>query len=88
MFEELDKNRNEFKNLIFNIVLEKLQKSDLYFNNFQKFLSKNGMNLNLTKSKDLIKNNLNAEFARQLFNEDKFYEIILKNDVMIKKIIE
>ncbi len=88
VFEELDKNRNEFKNLIFNIVLEKLQKSDLYFNNFQKFLSKNGMNLNLTKSKDLIKNNLNAEFARQLFNEDKFHEIILKNDVMIKKIIE
>ncbi len=88
VFEALDKNRNEFKNLVFNKVLEKLQKTDLYFNNFKKFLSNNGMNLDLSKSKGLIKNNLNAEFARQLFNEDKFYEIILKNDVMIKKIIE
>ncbi len=88
VFESLDKNRNEFKNLNFNQVLEKLQKSDLYFNDFLKFLSKNRLTIDLIKSKELIKTNISAEFARQLFNEEKYYEIVLKNDAMIKKIIE
>ena len=88
VFEALDKNRKQFKDLKINQILEKLKKTDTYFNDFQKFLSKSGLNLNLSKNKDLIKNNINAEFARQLFNDDKYYEIALKNDVMVKKVLE
>ena len=88
VFEELDKNRAEFIGLKFNQINENLQKTDLYFNDFQKFLSKKGLNLNLLKNKNLIKTNINAEFSRQLFSEDKYFEIVLKNDVMIKKILE
>ena len=88
VFEELDKNRNQFVNLSFEKILNKLHKTDVYFNAFQKFLSKSGLNLNLSKNKDLIKNNINAEFARQLYSEEKYFEIVLKNDSMIKKVQE
>ncbi len=88
VFEALDKNRNLFKDLKMNQILEKLQKTDEYFINFQKFLAKSGLNLNLSKNKDLIKNNISAEFARQLFNDDKYYEIVLKNDIMIQKLMQ
>jgi carboxyl-terminal processing protease len=87
VFEELDKNRNDFQNLNYNQVLDKLQKSDLYFQSFTKFISKGGLNLNLSNCKILIKNNINAEFARQLFSDEKYFDIILKNDVMVNKIL-
>jgi carboxyl-terminal processing protease len=85
VFEELDKNRKEFEGLKFNQFLSKMYKSDLYFNNFKKYLSKNGLDLKLDKDKILVKRYLMAEFARQLFGEEFYYSIILKEDAMIKK---
>ena len=87
VFEQLDKNRSGFDNLKYNQIIEKSQKTDVYFNDFQQFLLKSGLNLNLLKNKDLVKNNINAEFARQLYSEEKYFEIILKNDVMVKKVL-
>ena len=55
---------------------------------FQKYLFKNGLNMNLDNNKALVKRYLAAEFARQLFNEDKFYEIVLKEDTMIKRVLK
>jgi carboxyl-terminal processing protease len=86
VFEELDKNRKEFEGLKFNQFLSKMDKSDLYFNNFKKYLSKNGLDLKLDKDKILVKRYLTAEFARQLFSEQFYYSIILKEDAMIKKV--
>jgi carboxyl-terminal processing protease len=85
VFEELDKNRKEFEGLKFNQFLSKMYKSDLYFNNFKKYLSKNGLDLKLDKDKILVKRYLMAEFARQLFGEEFYYSIVLKGDAMIKK---
>jgi carboxyl-terminal processing protease len=85
VFEELDKNRKEFEGLKFNQFLSKMDKSDLYFNDFKKYLSKNGLVLKLDKDKSLVKRYLTAEFARQLFGEEFYYSIVLKEDAMIKK---
>lgn len=85
VFEELDKNRKEFEGLKFNQFLSKMDKSDLYFNNFKKYLSKNGLVLKLDKDKSLVKRYLTAEFARQLFGEEFYYSIVLKEDAIIKK---
>ena len=85
VFEELDKKRKEFEGLKFNQFLSKMEKSDFYFNNFKKYLFKNGLDLKLDKDKNLIKRYLTAEFARQLFGEEFYYSIILKEDAMIKK---
>lgn len=88
VFEQLDNNRSAFKGLSFEQFITKIDGTDLYFNSFQKFISKNGLELNLDNNKALVKRFLSAEFARQLYNEDKYYEIVLKEDTMINAIIK
>ncbi|HMK07353.1 MAG TPA: hypothetical protein VK476_07480, partial [Flavobacterium sp.] len=83
-FEQLDKDRNSFTGLTFEQFLSKMDKTDLYYNNFQKYLADNGAGMQLGKNKSLVKRYLTAEFARQLFDEQKYYEIVLKEDTMIK----
>ena len=87
VFEELDKNRKEFEGLKFNQFLSKMDKSDLYLNNFKKYLFKNGLDLKFDKDKNLVKRYLTAEFAKQLFGEEFYYSIVLKEDAMIKKAV-
>ena len=87
-FEQLDKDRNLFKGLTFEQFLSKMDKTNLYYDNFQKYIAANGLEIHLTKNnKALVKRYLAAEFARQLFDEQKYYEIILKEDAMIKSVL-
>ena len=65
----------------------KIDGTDLYFNLFQKYISKNGLDMNLDKNKAFVKRYLSAELARQLYSESKFYEILLKEDSMIKVVV-
>jgi len=74
--------------MTFEQFLGKMNNTNLYFNDFQRYLSKNGAIVNLTKSKPLVKRYLAAEFAKQLFDEQKYYEIILKEDMMIKVVLD
>ena len=87
VFEQLDRDRKAFNGLNFEMFLSKMEKTDLYFNNFQKYIVENGLELKLNKNKALVKRYLAAEFARQLFDEEKYYEIVLKDDAMIKAIL-
>lgn len=87
VFEQLDYNRNAFKEMSFEQVRVKMQGTDKYFNSFQKDISKKGININLEQNKSLVKRYLTAEFSRQLFNENKYYEIVLKEDPMIAKVL-
>ncbi|WP_310559966.1 S41 family peptidase [Flavobacterium sp.] len=88
VFEQLDYNRNVFKGLTFEQFKAKMNGADLYFIAFQKYLFKNGIKINLDKNKSLVKLYLAAEFARQLFSENKFYEIVLEEDAMIDKVLK
>lgn len=87
VFEQLDKNRNAFKGLTFAQFLTRMKKTDMYYNHFQSYLTKNGAALQLSKHKSLVKRYITAEFARQLFDEQKYYEIVLKEDAMIKAVL-
>jgi carboxyl-terminal processing protease len=87
VFEQLDHNRNAFKGLTFEQFKVKMEETNLYFDAFQKYISKIGINMNLDTNKTLVKRYLAAEFARQLFNESKFYEIVLKDDAMIDAVL-
>lgn len=87
-FEQLDKNRKTFAGLSFEQFLDKMNKTDLYFTNFQKYISLNGALVKLEKNKSLVKRYLTAEFARQIFDEQKYYEIVLKEDVMVKAVLK
>lgn len=86
VFEQLDKNRSAFKGLNFEEFKTKMNQTDLYFNLFQKFIFTNGLDLNFGKSKLLVKRYLTAEFARQLFGESYYYQIILKEDALINAV--
>ena len=88
VFEELDRDRNSFKDLSFEQSVAKINATDSYFHAFKKYLLKNEVDIKLDKNKSLVKRYLSAEFARQLFNEDKYYEIVLKEDAMIKRILK
>jgi carboxyl-terminal processing protease len=88
VFEQLDRNRGIFKGLSFDQFSAKMSGTDLYFISFQKYISKTGLELNLDTNKEFVKRFLSAEFARQLYNEGKYYEIVLKEDSMINSIIK
>lgn len=84
VFEQLDKNRNTFKGLSYEQFLSKMNATDAYFTVFEKFLSKHVSGIRLEKSKSVVKYYLNAEFVKQLYGEKAYYDVILKNDVMVK----
>jgi carboxyl-terminal processing protease len=88
VFEQLDKNRNVFAKLTFEQFKEKVNTVDLYFNAFQKYLSQNGLEVNLSNYKKLVKRYVNAEFARQLYGDKYYYEMILKEDAMVKAVLK
>lgn len=87
-FEQLDKNRADFKGLSFEQFQKKMNESDIYLEKFQKYLVQNAVLLNLNHAKPLVKRYLAAEFARQLFNDSKYFEIVLREDAMVKKVLE
>ena len=88
VFEQLDKDRLIFKGLTFEQFQVKMNQTDMYLNAFQKFIFGNGLDLNFGKSKSVVKRYLVAEFARQLYGEKNYYEIVLKEDAMIKAILK
>jgi carboxyl-terminal processing protease len=88
VFEQLDKSRMAFKGLSFDEFKGKMDKTDLYFIAFQKYLLKSGLDIDLLKSKAIVKRYLAAEFARQLYGESSYYEIILKEDAMVKAVLK
>ncbi len=88
VFEQLDRDRTVFKGLSFEQCVAKINATDLYFQAFQKYLSKHEIDLKLDKNKSLVKRYLSAEFARQLYDENKYYEILLKEDAMIRRVLD
>ncbi|WJS95341.1 S41 family peptidase [Flavobacterium johnsoniae] len=87
VFEELDKNRNAFAGLSFSEFLAKMKTSDVYFKKFKNYILMTGLDLKLEKTKSLVDRYITAEFARQLYGEIYYYDVILKDDAMIKTIL-
>ncbi len=87
-FEQIDRHRNEFENLTFQQFQNKMDSTDEYFDAFQNYLLSNGLGIRLSKNKLLVKRYLAAEFARQLFSEDKYYEMTVKEDSLIKAVMD
>lgn len=86
VFQELDKNK--YKNVSFEKLEQNIKENDVFFNNFQKYLTKNNLNVNLETAKNIIKQNLLMEIVKQSFNKNKYYQTILKDDAMIKVVLK
>jgi carboxyl-terminal processing protease len=87
VFEQLDQNRSVFKGLDFLTFQVKMQNNDTYSGLFEQYLAKAGLDIRLNKSKALVNRYITAEFARQLFGENQYYQIILKEDKMVKTVL-
>ena len=87
VFEQLDHDRKTFERLTYSQMLQKLEATDLYFNNFKSYMARSGLMFNLEHQKAVVKRFIAAEFARQLFGEDHYFQIVLKEDPMIKAIL-
>ncbi|MBD3582284.1 S41 family peptidase [Flavobacterium selenitireducens] len=88
VFEQLDIHRSDFKGLTFGQFREKMDKDEVYYSNFRKYLLRNGLDLKIDKNRALVKRYLAAEFARQVYGEDKYFDIVLPGDAMIKAVLE
>jgi carboxyl-terminal processing protease len=87
VFEELDKNRDAFDGLNFSQFQVRIKNSDEYFKKFRNYILMTGLDLKLDKTKALVNRYINAEFARQLYGELYYYDVILKDDAMVKAIL-
>lgn len=88
VFEQLDKERKGFKNLDYQAIVNKVNSTDKYFDAFVKYMKGNGIVLDINKQKAIVKHYIAAEFVRQLISEEKYYEMLLSQDNMLKAILE
>jgi carboxyl-terminal processing protease len=86
VFEQLDRERKVYEKVSFDQFKTKFNTATPYFINFQKYLAQNGLKINLEKYQSLVNRYLKAEFARQLYGDSFFYELLLKDDAMIKAV--
>lgn len=88
VFEQLDRNRKAFAGKSYPAFLEQMKSGDGYVLAFKEYLAKNGVELDLEDNRELVRRYLLGEFARQLFSEDKYYEIVLKGDPMVEEVLK
>ena len=88
VFEQLDQKPKAFQGINMAQFQVQMQKDTFYLKQFQKYLFKAGIDLNLTKNIEVVNRYITAEFARQLFGENQYYQIILKDDNMIKAVMK
>jgi len=93
VFEQLDKNRKQYKGVTFKDFIVKNLYSEDYFKAFKKHFSQNefedlGLSEKFNQNKKLIQRYIAAEFAQQLFGSKYYYEVILPYDAMIMEILK
>ncbi|WP_366185245.1 S41 family peptidase [Flavobacterium ovatum] len=88
VFEQLDLHRKDFKQESFKEFMSRMSLTDKYYDVFQRFVYKNRLALDLAKNKEVVKRYLSAEFARQLYGDNQYYELLLKEDKMIQKVMK
>ncbi|GIZ09141.1 S41 family peptidase [Flavobacterium sp. UMI-01] len=87
VFEQLDKHRNDFKQMAFRKFLTQMEQEEVYYKRFQEYIYKNRLALNLSGSQGVVKRYLHAEMARQLYGDNAYYELLLKEDKMIQRVL-
>lgn len=89
IFDELEKNRSFYNDLSLESFEDHYEVSQSTMNAFKVFLA--GFNISYINSQeyqDVVKTYLKATIARQLFDSNLAYKIIVAEDAMIKKSLE
>ena len=88
VFEQIDNDRNFFNGLTKEQLKEELLNNEKYLSDFKKYVAQSGFILNFSSDKEKVNNYLFAEFVKQLFDEKEYYQIILNEDDMVKRVLE
>ena len=84
IFEQLDKSKIIFSGLNEDQIAEKVCQNNSFCKEFISYLKKNEIEIKLNKNNTIFNKYLTAEVIKQLFEEEKYYHFILKDDQMIK----
>ena len=86
VFNYIDNHRKEFNNMPLNYFMDYFDEDNTIFNLYVKKVYKNK---HLTEdNKQKIKKYLKALFAREIYNESAFYQVLFQDDKMIEKVLK
>jgi carboxyl-terminal processing protease len=83
-FEQLDKNRNEYRNLMLNQFIQRVKANASLTRQFELNLQVNGLDVDLRNNTDWVQRSILAEMVRQLFGEEAYFQLILPYDPMVQ----
>lgn len=86
VFEHLDKSRIKYSALTPQQFIQQNIKSEQLYNDFLKYTLDKGIKVDYTDVKESFMKELIAEFLKQLYGEKAYYQYVLYDDPMIKKI--
>jgi carboxyl-terminal processing protease len=86
VFEKLDENRKKYDKINQTDLDSYLTEKNFYIKDFKNYIQKSGFLFSLDGHETYIKKYLKAEFYKQVFNDEKYYELLLPNDAMIQAI--
>lgn len=84
VFEQLDNKRTFFRNRNLNEFTNNNKASYTIVSSFKSYLKNLGLEMDLKDNDTLITRYITAEIARQIFGDKPYYQILLKEDTMIK----
>jgi carboxyl-terminal processing protease len=87
IFEQLDQNRKAFSQMTISEIKDELVQNKNYFNAFKNRIKESGLLLNLESQKEKVLYYMHAEFVQQLFTDKEYYQLLLKEDKMVNKVL-
>lgn len=87
VFEQLDQNRKAFAVMSISEIKKELAQNPIYFNAFKNRIKESGIFLNLEQQKEKVIHYMHAEFVQQLFTDQAYYQLLLKEDKMVNKVL-
>ena len=88
VFQELDKDRSIYEGVTKRDFIENFEVSDDIVLRFRNYVNeRERTNITFVAYNDVIKLLIKATLARQLYDDNAFFEIINKRDIMIDEVI-
>ena len=87
VFEQLDQNRKAFTNMSISDIKDELVQNKNYFIAFKNLIKESGIFLNLEQQKEKVIHYMHAEFVQQLFTDQAYFQLLLKEDNMVNMVL-
>ncbi|RAR72783.1 S41 family peptidase [Flavobacterium aciduliphilum] len=88
VFEQLDQHPNLFQDVSFSQFQMQLSHTNPYVTLFEHYLKNMGLNIDLSHNKAVVNRYIVAEFARQCYGENQYYQVLLKDDPVIQAVLK